>query len=192
MRSSEPFHTCCATRGNEEQLWTVDFVLLSAVKEGQLPHQRATCFNVWCCLHNERAAPGATYNWERNSKIKKKNVRKIYWGKRRTIRTVSKLFPVRVSKGSSSYKLWPNACWISTPYQCKNFIWNKRIWRHSDYGPVPTTLSIYSKSIMPYLVIPVFPLSRVAHSCQPLFYTFDLDKWNSESDICFICNLCKF
>lgn len=35
MRSSEPFHTCCAARGNEEQLQTVDFVLLSAVEEGQ-------------------------------------------------------------------------------------------------------------------------------------------------------------
>lgn len=76
--------------------------------------------------------------------------------------------------------LLANAFWVSfTPYISKDFGWNKRIWRYSHYGPAISTWLMDSKSIMPYPVIPVFPLSTVGHSCQLLFYAFDLDKWNS-------------
>lgn len=40
---NESFHTCCTATGNEEQLQAVNFVLLSAAEEGQLPDQIATC-----------------------------------------------------------------------------------------------------------------------------------------------------
>lgn len=48
MRSSESFHTYCAATGNEEQLQAVNFVLLSATKEGQWSDQTATCY----CFNN--------------------------------------------------------------------------------------------------------------------------------------------
>lgn len=50
------------------------------------------------------------------------------------------------------------------------------IQKHWHYETASATLPIYSKLIMPYLVILVFLLSTVVHSCQPLFYASELDK----------------
>lgn len=67
----------------------------------------------------------------------KSNSRKTHHGKRRTIRTVNKLYHMKVSKSSSSYQFLFNAFCVSTSYWCISFIWNNTktlaLWNCSCY-----------------------------------------------------------